>query len=135
MRTFFQTVDALERAMTFHRDRHTVLAGNLANVNTPGYRPLDLVRVEEKTAGAAASVLATTNARHVAVAPGSEATDGTRTEAVADGVDTTDRDGNAVAMERELAKLNANRTQYAAASELVSRRLAMLRYGASDGTT
>ena len=28
--------------MTFHRERHAVLAGNVANVDTPGYRPFDL---------------------------------------------------------------------------------------------
>ena len=43
-------------------------------------------------------------------------------------------DGNAVSLERELAKIDANRTRYAATSELVTRRLAMLRYAAGDGS-
>jgi len=43
-------------------------------------------------------------------------------------------DGNSVSLERELAKIDANRARYATAAELVSRRLAMLRYAAGDGT-
>ena len=42
-------------------------------------------------------------------------------------------DGNAVSLERELAKIDANRTRYATTTELVSRRLGMLRYAAGDG--
>ena len=37
-------VDSLQAALTYHRDRHAVLAGNVANLDTPGYRPLDLTR-------------------------------------------------------------------------------------------
>ena len=42
-------------------------------------------------------------------------------------------DGNSVDLERELAKVDANRVRYAGTAELVSRRLAMLRYAATDG--
>jgi flagellar basal body rod protein FlgB len=42
-------------------------------------------------------------------------------------------DGNGVNLERELAKVDANRTRYSTSSELVSRRLALLRYAAGDG--
>ena len=44
-------------------------------------------------------------------------------------------DGNAVQLERELAKVDANRLRYATSSELVSRRMALLRYAAGDGTS
>ena len=36
-------------------------------------------------------------------------------------------------LEKELAKIDANRVRYSASTELVSRRLALLRYAASDG--
>jgi len=38
---------------------------------------------------------------------------------------------NAVSLERELSKIDANRARYATSAELVSRRLAVLRYAAS----
>ena len=43
-------------------------------------------------------------------------------------------DGNAVDLEREMAKVAANRVRYGTSSELVSRRMALLRYTATDGS-
>ncbi len=102
----FGTIDQLGSALTFHRERHAVLAGNIANLDTPGYKPMDL---ERKDGGE----LVTT---------------------FQDGGAQQGPDGNAVTLERELAKIDANRTRYAANSELVTRQLAMLRYAAGDGT-
>jgi len=119
------TVDTLQAALTFHRERHTVLAGNVANLDTPGYRPVDLNR---NTAGDA-QTLATTNEGHIATA--------TTTDIVTsfdDGGAMQSADGNAVSLERELAKIDANRARYSTSAELVTRRLALLRYAAGDGT-
>lgn len=113
--------------MSFHRERHTVLAGNVANLDTPGYRPLDLERVP---AGDASTPLATTQAGHLTAAgsPVDEAS-----ISVDDGGDLQGADGNAVNLERELAKIDANRVRYTTSTELVSRRLALLKYAAGDG--
>jgi len=40
------TIPALGEVLTFAQARHTVLAGNIANVNTPGYRLRDLSQTE-----------------------------------------------------------------------------------------
>jgi flagellar basal-body rod protein FlgB len=119
----FGAVDHLASAMTFHRERHTVLAGNLANIDTPGYRPMDLARV----ATGDASTVTTTHAGHMG------ATSDPNVVAFDDGGDLQGGDGNAVSLERELAKVDANRVRYGTSAELVSRRLAMLRYAAGDG--
>lgn len=118
-------IDTLQASLTYHRERHSVLAGNVANLDTPGYKPMDLTR---RTADDPAA-LAVTNEGHIA-AP-----------ATADYVTSFDdagklqgSDGNAVSLERELSKIDANRARYSTAAELVSRRLAMLRYAAGDGT-
>ncbi len=42
-------------------------------------------------------------------------------------------DGNAVNLEQEMGKLDANRVRYEVSTELVSRRFAMLKYAAGDG--
>jgi len=117
-------IDAMQGALGFHRERHAVLAGNVANLDTPGYRPVDLARNEGTEAA-----LATTDTRHIAVA----STAG-YTTSFDDGGSLQGADGNAVSLERELAKIDANRTRYSTVSELVSRRLVMLRYAAGDGT-
>lgn len=119
------TVDTLQAALTFHRERHTVLAGNVANLDTPGYRPVDLNR---QIAGDAQS-LAATSAGHISSAGTADIV-----TSFDDGGAMQGADGNAVSLERELAKIDANRARYATSAELVTRRLAMLRYAAGDGT-
>jgi flagellar basal-body rod protein FlgB len=119
------TVDTLQAAMTYHRERHTVLAGNVANLDTPGYRPVDLDRRPAADPGE----LAVTHEGHIA----SPATTDFVTS-FDDGGRLQSPDGNTVSLERELSKIDANRTRYSTASELVSRRLAVLRYAAGDGT-
>ena len=114
--------------MDFHRQRQTVLAGNLANLDTPGYRPLDIERVEPLSAGGAAAVARTQPGHMAAGQVGSAGAVRTFEDASSE-----EPDGNAVSLERELAKIDANRVRYTTASELTSRRLALLRYGATDG--
>jgi flagellar basal-body rod protein FlgB len=126
MKTMFDGVDSLERAMTFHRERHSVLAGNVANIDTPGYQSMDL---EEIPATEAPGVLARTNASH----QGPAEPEGTR-KVFADSPSGAGMDGNNVELEHELAKIDANRVRYTTATELASRRLALLRYAASDGS-
>ncbi|HEX3765005.1 MAG TPA: flagellar basal body protein [Kofleriaceae bacterium] len=119
------TVDTLQAAMTYHRERHTVLAGNIANLDTPGYRPVDL---ERRTAGDPAE-LAVTHEGHIATAATPDVV-----TSFDDGGRLQGGDGNAVSLERELSKIDANRARYSTSAELVSRRLAVLRYAAGDGT-
>ena len=119
------TVDTLQAALTYHRERHTVLAGNVANLDTPGFRPADLQRRPADDPGA----MAVTHEGHMAP-PG--ATD--FVTSFDDGGALQGQDGNAVSLERELSKIDANRARYSTSAELVSRRLALLRYAAGDGT-
>lgn len=127
MKTLFDSVDRLEGAMTFHRERQGVLAGNLANLNTPGYRPVDIARAAPMEAEA--SAVARTQPGHL---PAGEV-GGAGPVHVFQDAGSEEPDGNAVSLERELAKIDANRVRYSTASELTSRRLALLRYGAGDG--
>ena len=125
----YDGVDQLTGAMTYHRDRHSVLAGNVANLDTPGYRPADL---ERQLGSQSAGALAVTNSAHMSAPDNAAAAEGRLV--VDDGGALAGPDGNAVQLERELAKIDANRVRYATSAELVSRRLAMLRYAAGDGT-
>ncbi|HEY0192631.1 MAG TPA: flagellar basal body rod protein FlgB [Kofleriaceae bacterium] len=120
------TVDTLQAALTYHRERHTVLAGNIANIDTPGYRPVDLDRKPAESPDA----LATTQAGHLSAS----ATSPDFVTSFDDGGALASYDGNAVSLERELSKIDANRVRYTTSSELVSRRLAVLRYAAGDGS-
>ena len=121
----FSTIDHLQSALTYHRERHTVLAGNIANLDTPGYRSADLTRTPEGDP----SQLAVSEPGHIG-----SATQPSYVTSFDDSGKLQSSDGNAVSLERELAKIDANRTRYATGAELVSRKLALLRYAAGDGT-
>lgn len=125
----YEAVDQMQRAMTFHRNRHSTIAGNIANLDTPGYKPLDLERLP---AGSAlnAGRMTKTHESHIA---GGDTNAGTSLKVVEDANAMQSADGNAVNIDREMAKIDANRVRYSTTSDLVSRRLAMLRYAASDG--
>lgn len=125
VKTLFDTVGELSRNMSFHRERHAVLAGNLANQDTPGYKPLDIA--PQAKDGPLAG-LARTDSRHLPL-PETE----TPPEVFEDPDAEPGFDGNAVSLEREMAKVDANRVRYGTASELASRQLALLRYASTDG--
>jgi flagellar basal-body rod protein FlgB len=125
MRTLFDSTQGLERALQFQRDRQEILSENVANLATPGFVPRDL---EADPAATEFRALLRTHAAHLP----------SQADSPADrAVDRADRapgaDGNSVSLELQMAKLNATRVQFGAAASLVSRKLALLRYGASDG--
>ncbi len=126
------TVGTLERVMDHARARHEVLSGNVVHADTPGYRARDLAPVAfgqklEQQLSLQPS-LARTDPRHLSgevKGPTSEVT-------TVDDVDPRE-DGNTVRLEQQMARLEENRVRFKAAGTVVSRRLALLRYAASDG--
>jgi flagellar basal-body rod protein FlgB len=136
MKTLFDSVGRMQEALSFHRDRHAVLAGNLANLDTPGYRAADLERKDADPATFAVeaqAAMARTNPGHMA-GPADVTNGPAGVVKFDDGAANPNGDGNAVDLEREMAKIAANKIRYATTTELVSRRMALLRYTAGDGT-
>ena len=113
--------EGLSRALTFHQKRHEILASNVANVETPGYRARDL---EFKDALASAFE-----------AGGDDETAPTISEArlIDRPSGSTRPDGNTVDIDMEMARLAYNRSSYTTYAEILARRLGGLRR-AIDGT-
>lgn len=128
MKSLFESVDRMQSVLDFHRDRHSVLAGNIANINTPGYVPFDMT-LERLPEGAVSVELARTSEGHL------QSPDRPQDGRLVfdDAAVSPSGDGNAVNLERELAKIDANRVRYGTTTELISRRLALLRYAADGG--
>lgn len=117
---------ALKTRMQWHQERQRVLAQNVANSDTPNFKPRDLVeptfdRNGASTAGAALAVTRT-NASHIAGSGASESTARSRV-----GGYETRPAGNAVNLEEEMMKVSANQMDYAAATTLYSRSLGLLK--------
>jgi flagellar basal-body rod protein FlgB len=123
-------VSEFHRALDYHSERHNVLASNLANANTPGFRPKELLRVEDTDFGGTLPLARTEHAHMVADGmPGNHGLTVVPDESTVNGLD-----GNNVSLEREMSKLQANDLRFQGAARLVTRQLAMLRYAANDGS-
>ena len=128
MSDLFRGVDAQRRALDFHVSRHNVLASNLANAETPGFRPLELLRDTDKTE-LTVQPLAVTSDGHFGGAPEAAETYITREDRIV----APGANGNAVSLEHEMSKLAANDIRFEGAVKIVASQLAMLRYASNDG--
>jgi flagellar basal-body rod protein FlgB len=123
---FFHTIHSLHRALDYHLERQNVIASNLANVETPGFRAHELLREVEESENRLAPTR--TDASHLRAGGSS----GETTELIEDTTVVPGNDGNTVSLEREMSKLAANDLRYASAGRMVARQLALLRYAAND---
>ena len=134
MADLFASIQPLHSALDFHLERHSVLASNVAHVDTPGFKPSDLARVESADGtsfdGALNVAMRRTNEAHLNVG-GAEGADleGRTFQDLSAGVGN---DGNFVSLDREAAKVAANQLRYDVVSAIVSAELRGMHFAASD---
>lgn len=123
---------SLHRKMSWLTDRQKILAENLANANTPGYRARDLkeLRFSEtlvRQSGVDARMVRThpNHMKPPSTTAGGEIYEVRSSE--------TKRNGNAVELERELAKVAEVQMDYAAATNLYRKHVSMLRTALGRG--
>ena len=112
----------LRTRMQWHQERQRVLSENVANSDTPSFRPRDL---KEPTFDRNASTvtLASTNPAHIrAAGVGSSQFRADRTA-----VTETRPGGNSVNVEDEMLKVAQNQMDYQAATALYSRSLGLIK--------
>ena len=122
----FDTTGRIHQALDYHMQRHNLLTANLAHLDTPGFRPLDLLRGGGFEAELDAALTAS-DAGHLA------GTSGGRFEVVTDPSSTPGLDGNAVSVDREAVKIAANQLRYDALATLATHELSGLAWAANDG--
>lgn len=128
----FAGVNPLHASLDYHLERQNLLASNIAHVDTPGYRPKDLERVDGAGFQQVMGVtMGRTNAAHIASEGGTSVPQVGRVftdEAAGGGAD-----GNFVSLEREAGKLASNQVRYDFVSVIVSSELRGLLWAAQDG--
>ncbi len=117
----------LKMKMNWHQARQKVLAENVANANTPKFRPKDLEKIStDQVAGMARQSadegLVLTNAKHMAASGGVPKFGSEKLK----GWEITPS-GNAVVLEEQMMKPTENQMDYAAATTLYARSLSILR--------
>ena len=127
---FNSAIGGMHQVLDLRSQQNAMTASNLANANTPGYRAKHL-DFEEALGDAMNQgdrlAMQVTDRRHMDVG-------GAMSPDVVE-LDPTpwSEDGNSVLPEREMARLQENALMYRAVSSGLSKKLAMLKYAASDG--
>lgn len=123
---------ALHRKMGWLTHRQRLVAENLANANTPNYRPRDLreLRFSEVLTrrSAASGKIALTHPNHMK--PPSQTVGGAEYEIRSS---ETKRNGNAVALDQEMTKLAGVQMDYTAMVNIYRKHVAMIRTALGRG--
>jgi flagellar basal-body rod protein FlgB len=132
---FDEHIQLLHKSLDFRARRNTLLSGNVANIETPGYKAKDLVF--ERALGEAMKFhepgpLQVTNARHL---------DGrqilplalVKPEVIRTSNPVGNLDDNSVDLEREMVKLGENQVVYQSLAQMISAKFAQLRLSIREG--
>jgi flagellar basal-body rod protein FlgB len=115
----------LRTRMQWHQERQRLLAENIANADTPKFKPRELAApVLDRSQAAAAPALARTSSAHLA-SPSGQA--GAQFQLDRRGGFEVLPGGNAVALEDEMLKVAANQMDYQTATALYARGLGLLK--------
>jgi flagellar basal-body rod protein FlgB len=133
MSLFDKTISGLQTSLAMRQLRQNITSGNIANAETPGYqaKKLDFEGALERALDMdGLREMSTTNEAHMTV--------GGHTAKVAPDIynnpdGAVSNDGNTVDLEKEMATLSENAIMYKAALQLINKKLAALKYAASDG--
>lgn len=134
---FGLTHHLLTASMRLRGARHELLTANIANADTPGYRPRDIdfaavmgelahpqgLSTGNPEGGTGFSVLGTFDFPHAGLQPSSIS--------LGEGEDKLDR--NSVDIDRQISVLTENSLLYEASLTLLTRTLAGLRYAIGEG--
>ena len=123
------TIPVLEQAANFGQARHNVLAGNIANVDTPGYRAHDLSTavfqqrwqeaIESRNSGSASA--------------DDFMTDDGQSLKLTDAFETVLRhDDGKVSLEQQVAELTKNQMQYNMALSIMTSQFRLLQAAISE---
>ena len=134
---FNLTHQLLELSTRVRSARHEVLSANIANADTPGYRPRDVDFKSLMQAAASTDEAATDSGAaridEIAKAP-LDLQSMTYEPEYPDNRHGEDRlDGNAVSLDRQMALLTENALAHETSLTLLSRTLAGLRYAIGEG--
>ncbi len=145
---FGKATELMERAIELRTRRNALLASNIANVDTPGYKPRDIpfkeimARYLESSNPSSGLGLKKTHAAHMQ--PGTDQAVLARTReghlpSMDEGPDAMARESretgtpNPVDLDQEMARLAANNLEYQATVQALIKKLEILRTAITEG--
>lgn len=131
---FDKTIKALSTSMQMRQLKQNVISANIANAETPNYRAK---KMDFEAALSSAIDREDQGKMHVEHNDHFLMGQGAIGRVRADVYDNPEinytNDGNTVDLEKEMASLNENSIMYDAATRLINKKLAALKYAASEG--
>ncbi len=117
IKVFDQTYEALAKSLDLRTQAQTVISSNIANADTPGYQAqeLDFEKALAKAVDSGADISRV------------------KGEIFNQTNNVVREDGNTVDRDAEMIKLAENQLLFAAAADMVKKKLAHLKYAISDG--
>ncbi len=128
---FDRLTQTLERSLDFRLERQNVISANLANVDTPGYTPVELnfdEQLSQYLKGEMPPGLKTTDGRHMSTVEGEP-----RADVEFDNFALPNQDGNSVDLDHEMSKLSENQIKYRASTVFYNKRMALMKYAITEG--
>jgi flagellar basal-body rod protein FlgB len=122
-------LSAMRTKMLWHQERQRLLSENVANSDTPNFRPRDLVEPKLDSSGAATGTAGTlpmvrTSSSHITASGDGGGQSFDQNKRV--GFETRPA-GNAVSLEEEMMKVSNNQMDYAAMTQLYTKSLHLLK--------
>ncbi len=130
MTGIFEGIDSFARGLNFHLVRQNAVSANIANVDTPGYAPKELIRPERSSGSGFSINLAETDVKHISAPSNADAAD---FDIVEERNEIAGNDLNFVSLEHEMSRLAANTLRYQAITKIITKRLGIMHYAARDG--
>jgi len=130
MEIFNKTIDLLEKSLDIRSEKNRVIASNIANQDTPGYRAKEINFKDSISAASASSslTLLKTSSSHLGGMLG-----GSPDLSVTEIPGTSKQlDGNTVNNEMEMAKLAENQINYSASIQFISEKFKLINYAITE---
>ena len=128
-----RTIAVLQKSLDLRAQKQQVIAGNIANAETPGYsaRKLNFEDNLRKAISSPEMAGRKTNAKHFPIgSSGISAVQGTITKQINS---SPLGDGNSVSVDDEMFDLAENQILFEAASQIIKKKFSMLKFAAGDG--
>lgn len=128
-----RTIDILQKSLDLRAQKQQVIAGNIANAETPGYsaRKLSFEANLRRAISSPEMAGRKTNAKHFPIgSSGISAVQGTITKQLSQ---DPYGDGNSVSVDDEMFDLAENQILFEAASQIIKKKFSMLKFAAGDG--
>lgn len=128
-----QTMAVLKKSLDLRAQKQQVIAANIANAETPGYAARKMTFEEDlrKAIASPETEGRRSNAKHFPL--GSSGISGVQGQIVKQRDSNPLGDGNSVSIDDEMFDLAENQLLFEASSQILKRKLTMLKYAVSDG--